>query len=107
MRIIETEYTSYEFTEGEELVACVFSELQSKHIANEISIVAIEKSKLAVNIANPYFFQLEHEHLRGRLEALQYLLATSENKKGELRQHLEEQAASDQYNMNNHIDQQG
>jgi len=102
-----TEYTSYNFDESEAITACVFSELQTAYLSNELAKIAITKAEIGVQPDNPYIFQLEHEYLRGQLEAIKMLIATSENNKESLMLHLQDMAKRQEYDLDNHINTQG
>jgi hypothetical protein len=83
--VIENVYTSYEFdSQDEAVIARTFTDLQVKHIRNELAILAEKKVLLAYDPQNPEQFALEHEWMRGGMDAILGLLMTSENNKDEL-----------------------
>lgn len=81
---VETPYMAYEFDADEAPLAMVFTDLQEKHIRTELAKAATEKMVLRVDPANPGSYMQECEYIRGKMEALSYLLAMSDAHKGEL-----------------------
>lgn len=74
------------FTDEEQLQATVFTELQERHIRNELAIAAEEKMGIALNseVTNGReIFIMTHEYYRGKMEALAWLLSVHENNKDE------------------------
>lgn len=69
----------WQMNEQEAIAAAVFSELNYKHIQNELATVLEEKLKTAWDPANPELFVQQHEYLRGQVEILQYLLSLHDN----------------------------
>jgi hypothetical protein len=76
MKLSQTLYTAYEFTEDEEIVAPVFTDLQLARILTERANVASEKASLVPDPDNPQQFHMAHEYLRGQLEVYNYLVNT-------------------------------
>lgn len=91
---IENMFTTWEFTEAEEMASQVLPDLNYKHIQNELAVAATEQAIAALDPENPIRSQMQREFNRGRIEALQALLATSEDAKSELQRALEAQSDS-------------
>jgi hypothetical protein len=86
-----TIYTAWEFSDHEIPQAFIFSTLNYQHIQTELAIVATEKALLGIDPANPLKSQIEAEYLRGKMEALGALLATSDNTRDQLAKQLQEE----------------
>lgn len=78
MVLQETVFTAYSFTDDELVVASVFTDAQYALLLTDRSLVAAKKLALPFDPANPQTFTLEHEYLRGQLEALSYILERHE-----------------------------
>lgn len=81
--ILETDYTQYEFTEDEVLVAQQLTGLQVQHIRNKIAEYTIEKSLLEPSAEKLSEFLQQESYLRGHIDALKHLLACSQFAKEE------------------------
>ena len=74
----ETQFTAYVFTDEEILEACVFTDLQEKHIQTEIARYAQQQiTATAEGMLSPEEFVRAHEYRRGLMGSLQYLLEMS------------------------------
>ena len=90
-------FVEYDFTDDELAVASVFTELQTMYIETLLSITAVEKANLSYTPGSSdakEVFIYQQEFLRGRLEALQELLNTSEDRKASLLELHRRQAES-------------
>lgn len=87
--IKEQIYTAWEFTDDEEPLAKVFTDLQYKHIQTELAIVANQKALLAYDPTTPQAFTMESEYMRGQIDAFRLLLGMSDAKKTALQTFLE------------------
>lgn len=90
----DTLYTSWTFSQEEEVMAVVLTDMQYKHIQTQIADAADAKAILAYDTAIPNSineFLRAHEYNRGRIEILQFLLELSDTKKAELESLLKEQ----------------
>lgn len=81
---IDTPFVAYSFTEQEASIAMTFTTLQEQHIRTELAMVATERCKMALDPANFQKSFGELEYLRGKMEALEALLATHQNEKDKL-----------------------
>jgi hypothetical protein len=92
---IDSVFQAYEFTEDEIGAAFVFTDLQTAYLKTELAIVATEKNIIKFDPDSPNAtdrFIREHEYYRGRMETLQLLLGTSDDRKTALQRHLEAQS---------------
>lgn len=75
MTPITNRFTSFEFTEEEERLGIHLDSLQVAIIQNEIAIYATEKSDLKFEPNDPLSFAQAEAELKGKILALEYLLA--------------------------------
>lgn len=75
--LVDTIFTRYDFTEREFIEATIFTDMQIMHIRTEIAVAAQERAKLAVDPEHLLRSGYTLEYLRGKIEALEALLATS------------------------------
>lgn len=94
MKLIDTPFIAYDFSDEELAIAGVFTEMQEKYLRTELSSIAAEKLALSYDPLNPQMFAFEHEYLRGKLEGLTYLLNRSDDMKSQLQQALQAAALS-------------
>lgn len=87
----ETIYTAWNFADGEDAQALIFPDLNYKHIQTELAVAASKKALMAIDPENPLKSQCEAEYLRGMMDALGMLLATSDNMKATLQEALQEE----------------
>ena len=78
MTPVPNEFTSYQLTEEEELLARTLSNLQEAAIRNELSVVATQKLNVVFDSTNPSSFGLQVAYLDGQIAALRWLLASSD-----------------------------
>jgi hypothetical protein len=93
-RAVHTMFTRYEFTEQEVPMAFVFTELQTQHLQNELTIAAEAQVALQLDPLNPMARIQEEAYNRGKIDMLRYLLTTSESTKEAQQQLAGEVAAS-------------
>ena len=82
MQVKINNYTEFELTEAEQLQGAVFTELQIAVIRNLIASFAIERAGLTIDYSFPEAekaYILAQQKLLGSIEALNYLLALSED----------------------------
>lgn len=78
MTPIPNEFTSYELTNEEELLARTLSTLQEAAIRNELSVCATQKLNVQFDVANPAAFGTTVAYIDGQIAALRWLLASSD-----------------------------
>lgn len=92
---VETPYTAWEFSDAEIPVAMVFTDLQYKHLQNELAAVATERVVMAVPQDGTIEVYLRtQEYLRGKMEQITALLITSDNQKNALVEALQQASQS-------------
>lgn len=94
-QLTEQIYTAWTFSDDEEPVAKVFTDLQYKHIQTELAMTANAKALLAYDPNLPQAFIMESEYMRGMIDAYRYLLGTSDAKKTALQTFLENKQPQD------------
>lgn len=96
-KAIESIFTHWEFTEEEEPVAFVFTDLQRAHLQNELAKDAEAKARLAWE-PEKYNSQEEYlracDYIRGRMEILIYLIDLSDGTKNALIEQLRQQQSN-------------
>lgn len=77
--IVENEFTNYIFSDpNEEATSTVFSDLNYQHLRNQLAMIAQDKINLQYDPDDPNRFSMEHEYLRGSMNAIKYLLTLHE-----------------------------
>lgn len=71
--MIEGLFSRYEFDETEEFAATILTDLQDKHVQNEIAIAYAKKLQLKLEPDDLATFHLEHKYWEGFTEALMTL----------------------------------
>lgn len=93
VQMLETRLTRWNFDDNEEIIARIFPDLQYKHIQNELAIAVEQRARLPVNPSNVNEYLMETEYLRGRVEILEYLLATHQDATDRLYEKAKSEAA--------------
>ena len=73
-RLAPNLFASYEFTEEEQRQALQYTTLQKQHLQNEIAGYAVDKNNLEPNPENYSKYLQQEAYLRGKMDALIYLL---------------------------------
>lgn len=92
---IETSCDRWEFSEEEGYNAMIFTDLQTKHIQNELGILAENSINLQYNPESPNAkeeFINQKQFFAGGITYLKLLLAMSDEKKNALQEKLKEQS---------------
>jgi len=75
---IPNTFTTYEFTDKEELQGQILTTLQKQNIQNQRARVAEEKLALDFDTSKPEVFTQQEAYKRGQLEVLTWLLEASD-----------------------------
>lgn len=75
---IVNSFTSYDFTDKEQLEGMLLTSLQKQVIQNERARIAEEKLALEFDPAEPNLFLQAEAYKRGQLELIAWLLASSD-----------------------------
>lgn len=81
---ITNQFTSYIFTQREELEGSILSTLQKQVMQNELSLIAAQKIALDYDPLNPVAFAQSEALLKGQLQVYTLLLEKSEVAQKEL-----------------------
>lgn len=93
-KLIDTEFTAYEFGEEEEGLAYIYTDIQIQGLRTELSKVAQMKLDLVPDILGTRVFQMEHRYLQGKMDVLRSLILLSEDSKKRIEESIRAEMAN-------------
>ena len=87
-KLLDNEFTQYEFTQEEELLAYSFSDIQLQGLRTQLAIVTAEKLNLSPDVHDTLYFKLEHRYLQGKMDIIRGFIMVSEGIKKEMEERL-------------------
>lgn len=92
---LNNDFTEFDFTEEEDILAYSYSEIQIQGLRTELSKVARIKLELNPDVEGNNSFRLRHSYLQGKMDVLRSLIALSEKVKEAMEDKIARQRANE------------